>query len=116
MGRATSPPVTEMRQRFCVAARRGRDGEMVCGVVDGRDVGLADEGDPLAVGGPSGRTVCAEVGGDLREVRAFVFVVRGYDPNVRVKVAVGVGRAAVAGESEKMTIGRPGRLVVIVIA
>src|SRR6266699_2906113 len=75
-----------------------------------------DAGDPLAVGGPSGRTVCAEVGGDLREVRAFVFVVRGYDPNVRVKVAIGVGRAAVAGESEKMTIGRPGRLVVIVIA
>src|SRR5258708_16009703 len=89
---------------------------MVGGINHGLDIGLGDESDPFTVGRPRGRAVRAGVGGDLSEVRAFVGVVSRDDPDVRVVVAVGVGRAAVAGEGERLAVRGPDGVAVIEIA
>ena len=48
--RAADATVKRQRQDFFLAASRRCDGQVSGGVVDGLDVGLADEGDPLSVG------------------------------------------------------------------
>ena len=78
---------------------------MVGGIDHSLDVGFGYEGDPFAVGGPGWRAIRAGICSDLSEVRAFVGVVGGGDPDVRVVVAIGVGSAAVAGEGERFAVG-----------
>ena len=58
----------------------------------------------------------AGIRGDLGEVRAFVGVVGGDDPDVRIVGGVGVGRGAIAGEGEGLAVGRPGGLGVVEVA
>ena len=60
--------------------------------------------------------IFARVCRHLRGTGAFVLVVRGHDPDVRVVSAVGVRRRAVAGEGDACSVGRPRRLVVVKIA
>src|SRR4029077_7407134 len=96
--RAAHAAVECESQDFRLAAPGRGEGELLGGVDHGLQVCLADEIDPFAIGRPGGRTVGAGIGGDLREVCAFVGIVRGDNPDVGVVGAVGVGRAAVAGE------------------
>src|SRR5258708_5793695 len=91
-------------ENLLCAAYRWSDGQVLRGVINGFDVGLADEGDPLAIRGPGGRVVGAGIGGDLREVSAFVRIVRRNDPDVGVEIAVRVGRAAIAGEGQRFAV------------
>ena len=78
-------------------------------------LGLRDVGDPLAVGRPRRRVIFAGIRRDLRQVRAFIRVVRRNHPDVVVVVAVGVG-GAVAGEGELLAVGRPDGSRIIVVA
>ena len=105
--RATDAAVEGEGQNLCFASGGRSDGEMMGGVDHVLDVGLADEGEPLAVGRPSGRAIGAGIDGDLREVGALVIwrcarraddIVRGDDPDVGVVVTIGIGCAAVASE------------------
>src|SRR6266436_2672903 len=92
------------------------DREMVGRVDHGLDVGLADEGDPFAIGRPGGRAVGTGIGGDLREVRTFVGGIGSDDPDVRVVSGVGIGSGAVAGKGEGFAVGRPGGLGIVEVA
>src|SRR5213595_2971316 len=49
-------------------------------------------------------------------MRTFVSVVGGDDPDVRIKIAIGVGCAAVTGKGQRFAVRRPGRFVVIKVA
>src|SRR5260370_36888885 len=88
---------------------------MMGGVNHGLEVGVREEGDPFAVGGPRGCAVGAGIGGDLREVRALVGIIGGHDPDIGIVAAIRIS-AAVAGEGEVLAVGGPGGLVGVEIA
>src|SRR5271168_2309083 len=103
-------------QNFYRAAAGGRDGEMFGGVLEKFRSKLSDEGDVCAVGRPGGGVIFAGAGGDFCQVRAFVGVVRGNDPDVAVVIGVGIGRGAVAGEGDLLAVRRPRGFGVVEIA
>ena len=89
---------------------------MMSGVVEEFGVEHGDIGDGLAVGGPCGLAVSAEICCDLSEMGAFVGVGGKDGPDVGVVGGVRVGRGAVAGEGEKFAVRGPGGLGVVEIA
>jgi len=101
-------------QDFSFATRGWGEAQVLGGVLHQLGFGLRDVGDPFPIGRPCSVVIFAGIGGDLREVRALVGVVRGDGPDVVVVVAIRVG-GAVAGESQLLAIGRPRRLVIVVI-
>ena len=79
-------------------------------------VKLCEISDPFSIRRPRRLGVFAGVGGDLRQMRSFVGVIRGHDPNIGVVGAVGVGSGTIAGKCQQLPVGRPCGLVVVEIA
>ena len=89
---------------------------MLRGVPEEVRVKHRDVRDPFAIGRPCGLTISARICGDLREMCAFIGVVRSNDPDIGIARSVGIGHGAVAGKGELLPIRRPCRLFVVKIA
>src|ERR1700686_1681436 len=71
--------------------------------------------DPLAIRRPGWRTVFTGTCGYLRDVRAFVGVVRRDYPNVGVVRGIRIRCGTIAAKGQLLTVRRPGNFRVVVI-
>src|SRR5260370_7936404 len=80
--RATDTAVEREGQNLGFASGGRSDSKMMGGVDHGLEVGLRDEGDPFAVGGPRRRAVGAGSGGDLPELPALIVIIAAPHPPI----------------------------------
>ena len=108
--------IERLSEDFGVAAARGNYCEVLGAIFKHGRIETRGVGDPLAVGRPCRGAVFTGIFSHLGNVRAFVGVIGGDRPDVRVVRGVRIRSGAVAGKCQLLPVRRPGQFLVIVIA